>query len=92
MILEGMQLNNDNKCLELSELLTYPLINSSISWNLKSIFIEKQINTTNNNIYIPIYLTRQRLSLINQIFVNISTDISKDIWIQRGVAIILQNN
>ena len=95
MILEGIQLNETNKYLELSEKLIYQLTKCSISWNLKSKLLlntSKSIPTQENNIYIPVYLTNQRLVLINQILVKISNDISKDVWIQRGVAIILQNN
>ena len=94
LIAEGIHVKDDK--FELSDDLHQSLSVCLLSWTL--------VNTNKNKdmtVSFPLYLTKQRLVLVSEILVPISTTtitatsdntIIVNKWIQRGVAIIIQSN
>lgn len=89
IVIEGAHVDGDG-VLQLSEELSHLLPMCSLNW--------RQIQPSHNpstarahSHILPLYLNDTRTTLLGEVKVTVSSDVSLQVWRQRGVALAIQN-
>eukprot|EP01038_Epipyxis_sp_PR26KG_P004455 gene4455-6300_t len=85
LTMEGAKFSNNT--LLLSDESTYRLPESRLKWRLKQ---ERPKNVS--FLSFPIYLNETRKPLVSKVLIETPTTLPKEVWSQRGVALILQSS
>lgn len=107
VMLEGAHWNTERRSLELSETLRSRLPPCILRWTLKSerLTAEGTADAAASTaasvaagvahaeyLHLPLYLTEQRTALITEVLLCVQTTLSRDVWAQRGAAVVLQSS
>jgi hypothetical protein len=97
-MLEGASWNPGAGAIELSEELNCPLPTAYLRWSHKAqrdgllqVSAASAVGSQ-HLVALPLYLTSQRTTLVAEVLVAVPSSLPKQVWAQRGVAVVFQSN